>query len=110
MTEFHLKPAASGYLQGMLKSFFPVIAREGSRHFLPGFEKKFILGKLQPLGIIHGLSGLNAEKGIMGLRILSLQVMTIIGCDKGEGEIPGDLFKEYIDLIAARETVGLTSR
>ncbi len=56
-----------------------LISFEGLFHLGPGLEIELVRGELEPLFIIHRLACLDAQKHIMGLGILLVQVMAVVG-------------------------------
>ena len=86
MAEIHLKLAAPCHIQGVVKGLIKFLFAEACGHLFAGLEEKLVRGKLQAFGVLNGLAGLNAEKGIMGLRILPVQIVAVVRRHKRDGE------------------------
>ena len=77
--EFHL--TAFGNPAGVFNGF-----RHGPEGFghLPGaFEIELIGPELEPLGVVDGLSGLDAQQDIMGLDVVLVQVVAVVAGHQG---------------------------
>ncbi len=76
-------------------------------HFLRGFQVELRSFKAEPVGILYGLSGLDAEQDIMGIGILPVDIVHVIGRDQRNAGFPADPNQPFIDLSLGRQSVVL---
>ena len=79
--KLHLVAASFGQVHGIIQG----LLKPGkiALHLLTGLEIELIIGKLQPVGIIHAFSRLDTQEDIVSFSIILIQIVTVVGGNKG---------------------------
>ncbi len=95
--------ASPGYFQsvGQRLRYIP----ERSPHFLRRFHPELVGVDLHPVGRAEDRLGLNAHKHLMGEVIALVQIMAVIGCNKGYAHVLGHFHKLSVYLHLLRQAV-----
>ena len=70
---------------------------KGLGHLLGAAVVEIVGGKPHPLLVVHAGRGLDAQQNIVGLGVVSAQVMAVVGGDQRQFEIVGQLDEEVVD-------------
>ena len=79
--EGEVHPTALGYALGIVRRLR--VIREKAAHLLLGFDIEFLGLKAHPVGVLHGLLGLDAHEHVLGAAVLLREVVGVIGEDQG---------------------------
>ncbi len=74
-------------------------------HLLRRLQVELVRREPHTLPVFQRFAGLNAEKHLMGLCVLAINVMTIIGGDQRDGKLPAQCEEPAVDLLLIGKAV-----
>ena len=104
-TELQLDVAAFGDLDGILQGLGKV--RENASHFLRGLHVELVGLEPPPIGIMDGLSRLDAQENFMSEGVAGIKVVTVIGGKHWKVELPGQGHEPRKDSLLLLQAVVL---
>src|SRR5260370_611172 len=78
---------------------------ENLRHFDSTFEVKLVGSELHAIGVAHGLAGLDAEQHFLGVRVVVIQVMTIVRGNERYAGLFGETEQFAVDIFFDRQSL-----
>ena len=95
--------APLGNADGVLKGF--LAAGEQPFQLVLAFEVEFLGLEFHPVGVVHGLSGLDAQQDVLHFRVLFAQIVGVVGHYQGQSQLPGKSLDALIHRPLLRNTV-----
>ena len=74
-------------------------------HFLLGFDVEFLGFKAHPVGLVHGLSHLDAHEHVLEIAVLPGQIVGVVGHHQRQARILGKAQDAAVDLLLLRQAV-----
>ena len=95
--EGKLDVAAPGDIQGGFHGAGKFTKR--GLHLGPGLEEELVGAKLEAVGVVDGLAGLDAQQHVMGAHVFLAQVVAVVGGHQGDGHAPAQLAQPLVDPV-----------
>ena len=103
VAELEIVMAARGDLLGDVRGLR--LFGEECAHLLPAFEIKLGGGKLHRVGIVHGLAGLDAEKGVLISGVFLINIMRVVRHDERDARFAREAAQSERGLALVRDAV-----
>ena len=95
--------APLGNPDGVFKSF--LAAGEQGFQLVLAFEVEFLGLEFHPVGVVHGLSGLDAQQDVLHFRVLFAQIVGVVGHYQRQSQLPGKALDALIHRPLLRNAV-----
>ena len=99
--KFQIAPLSNA--DGVLKSL--LAAGEQTFHLVLAFEVEFLGLEFHPVGVAHGLAGLDAQQDVLHFRVLFAQIVGVVGHHQGQSQLPGKALDALIHRALLRNAV-----
>ena len=103
--EFQFQVAPPGHLQGVGHRLGTV--GELARHLVGRLEVELVGGEAEPLGIVDGAAGLDAEQDLVRVGLLAVEVVAVVGGHQLDAQLPAQLHEALVGHLLFRDAVFL---
>ena len=80
---------------------------EGGSHLRPRLEEEVLRFEAPAAGVVEAVAGLQAEQHVVGLRVLTVDVVEVVGGAEPELELGSQVLERQIDLLLPGDPVPL---
>ena len=76
-------------------------------HLLGSLEVQGVIGHLEPLLVLDGGVGLDAEENVLDRGLIAVDVVDVVGRDQGNFQVPAHPYEALVDWLQHVEIVAL---